>query len=214
MTGLLAFTRWGLDPPRESLRLVSLAMDALHRLGENRAVAPRDGDSRRRAEPERLGCAGYGLDFASIRSARTMWRKAAGAGRVDADAADLSCRATRPRNPFGSCCTPPIRRRFTRAIDITSTPVQRRSSVFLLYRPAARPPEFCIDHQQFERGLQDQPRRSAAVQRAGGEPIATALILLLPRACWAQRLPKQKAVIAFLWYFLCLGAGYILIQWR
>src|SRR5262249_40817709 len=35
--GLLAFTRWGLDPPRESLRLISLGMDALSRLGEKDA---------------------------------------------------------------------------------------------------------------------------------------------------------------------------------
>jgi hypothetical protein len=33
--GMLAFTRWGFEPPRESLRLVSLAMDALARLGES-----------------------------------------------------------------------------------------------------------------------------------------------------------------------------------
>ena len=32
--GVLTFTRWGFDPPRESLRLVTLAMDALARLGE------------------------------------------------------------------------------------------------------------------------------------------------------------------------------------
>ncbi len=32
--GLLAITRWGFDPPRESLRLLSLAMVALERLGE------------------------------------------------------------------------------------------------------------------------------------------------------------------------------------
>ncbi len=32
--GVLAFTRWGFDPPRESLRLISLAQDALARLGE------------------------------------------------------------------------------------------------------------------------------------------------------------------------------------
>ncbi len=41
---------------------------------------------------------------------------------------------------------------------------------------------------------------------------ATALILLLPRFLLGTRLPKQKGVIAFLWYFICLGAGYILIQ--
>jgi hypothetical protein len=41
---------------------------------------------------------------------------------------------------------------------------------------------------------------------------ATALILVLPRFLLGTRLPKQKGVITFLWYFLCLGAGYILIQ--
>ena len=41
---------------------------------------------------------------------------------------------------------------------------------------------------------------------------ATALVLVLPRWLLGSRLPKQKGVIAFLWYFLCLGAGYILIQ--
>src|SRR6266403_662843 len=32
--GILAITRWGFDPPRESLRLISLAMVALRTLGE------------------------------------------------------------------------------------------------------------------------------------------------------------------------------------
>jgi len=41
---------------------------------------------------------------------------------------------------------------------------------------------------------------------------ATALILLLPRLLLETRLPKQKGVVTFLWYFICLGAGYILIQ--
>ena len=36
--GLLTFTRWGFDPPRESLRLVSLAMAALDDLGEHDAA--------------------------------------------------------------------------------------------------------------------------------------------------------------------------------
>src|ERR1700722_13844159 len=42
--------------------------------------------------------------------------------------------------------------------------------------------------------------------------VATALILLLPRFLLGTRLPKQKGVITFLWYFICLGAGYIMIQ--
>ncbi len=42
--------------------------------------------------------------------------------------------------------------------------------------------------------------------------VATALIIVLPRWLLGTRLPKQKGVMTFLWYFLCLGAGYILIQ--
>ena len=38
------------------------------------------------------------------------------------------------------------------------------------------------------------------------------LILILPRFVLGTRLPKQKGVMKFLLYFLCLGAGYILIQ--
>lgn len=32
--GILAFTRWGFQPPRESLRLITLAVEALESLGE------------------------------------------------------------------------------------------------------------------------------------------------------------------------------------
>src|SRR2546425_5744796 len=32
--GVISFSRWGLEPPRESLRLISLAIDALLDLGE------------------------------------------------------------------------------------------------------------------------------------------------------------------------------------
>src|SRR5262249_23234585 len=35
--GIAAFTRWGLDPPRESLRLVSLAIEALAQVGQTDA---------------------------------------------------------------------------------------------------------------------------------------------------------------------------------
>src|SRR5579872_2797440 len=33
--GMVAFTRWGFDPPRESLRLVALAIEALKQVGES-----------------------------------------------------------------------------------------------------------------------------------------------------------------------------------
>jgi hypothetical protein len=42
--------------------------------------------------------------------------------------------------------------------------------------------------------------------------VATALILALPRLVLGSRLPRQHGVPRFLWYFLFLGVGYILVQ--
>ncbi len=49
--GLLTFTRWGFDPPRESLRLVSLAISALDDLGQHDAWAACSGWAARAANP-------------------------------------------------------------------------------------------------------------------------------------------------------------------
>jgi hypothetical protein len=36
--------------------------------------------------------------------------------------------------------------------------------------------------------------------------------MVLPRLLLGSRLPTQPGVMTFLWYFVCLGAGYILVQ--
>ena len=63
--GLLTFTRWGFDPPRESLRLVSLAIAALGDLGEHDAARHvLVGRVGRQGRPGGMGRAGYGDHFA------------------------------------------------------------------------------------------------------------------------------------------------------
>jgi hypothetical protein len=42
--------------------------------------------------------------------------------------------------------------------------------------------------------------------------FATAVMLWLPRLALGSRLPREKGVFGFLWYFILIGAGYILIQ--
>jgi hypothetical protein len=42
--------------------------------------------------------------------------------------------------------------------------------------------------------------------------VATALILGLPRLLLGAQLPREHGVMMFLLYFLCLGAGYIMVQ--
>ena len=61
--GLMVFTRWGFEPPRESLRLLSLAIEALGEVGETDAwrhiVVLRD----QCAKYQCFWRAGYGADF-------------------------------------------------------------------------------------------------------------------------------------------------------
>jgi hypothetical protein len=42
--------------------------------------------------------------------------------------------------------------------------------------------------------------------------LATVVILLLPPVVLGARLPRERGVLTFLLYFVCIGAGYILIQ--
>ena len=42
--------------------------------------------------------------------------------------------------------------------------------------------------------------------------LATLVILGLPRLVLGSRLPRDKDVLRFLWYFIFIGTGYILIQ--
>jgi len=42
--------------------------------------------------------------------------------------------------------------------------------------------------------------------------VATALVLALPRLVLGSRLPRRCGVLPYLWYFIFIGVGYILIQ--
>ena len=101
--GMLAFTRWGFDPPRESLRLVTLAMDALARLGETDPGAARDGGARRYVEAVRLGRAGYRADFAqAIHRRRHRARQAVAFGNQAGGGVSAGRRA-RSTAPLRNC---------------------------------------------------------------------------------------------------------------
>ena len=70
--GIVAFTRWGFQPPRESLRLMSLAREALAHLGQGGSLAQRDCGARRRSCG--LWRAGHRAHRAANRSRRARHR--------------------------------------------------------------------------------------------------------------------------------------------
>ena len=208
--GLLAFTRWGFEPPRESLRLVSLAMDALKRLGEPNAaahiIAVRDDATK---------INGWGAQDTVLISRKPFSaadldnaRRLAAESRMDV----VYLPGARNDNAFGQLLSSANPREFWNEYEYDVAPVgDDRPFFFYTVQPR--------DLWNFVRNA-NQQSADYKVNRAvpllfglmGLSIVVTALILLLPRLVLGSRLPRQKNVMTFLWYFLCLGAGYILVQ--
>lgn len=208
--GLLSFTRWGFDPPRESLRLVTLAMDALGRLGES--------DFARHVIAVRANASsihGWGaLDTVLIsREAFTPAdvanvRVAAADGHMDV----VYAPGDPPSNAFGQLLEASDPQAFLRDYPYNIAPVSD-DQPFFFYTVQPRDLWEFVRHAST---LSADYKVNRAVPLlfavVGISLAATVLVLLLPRWLLGARLPKQKGVVPFLWYFLFLGAGYILIQ--
>jgi hypothetical protein len=208
--GLLSFTRWGFDPPRESLRLVSLAMDGLERLGEmdpaSHVIAVRANSANLR---------GWGaLDTVLIsRKPFTAADAAAVRGASAAAHMEVVYAPGQPAaNPFGQLLAAADPRQFFRDYPYNIAPVND-DQPFFFYTVQ---PRDLWDFFRRASTLSADDKVNRAVPLLFGvvgiSLAATALVLLLPRWLLGTRLPKQRGVVGFLWYFLCLGAGYILIQ--
>jgi hypothetical protein len=208
--GLLAFTRWGFDPPRESLRLVSLAMDAFKRLGEPNAaahiIAVRDDATK---------INGWGAQDTVLVSRKPFSaddldnaRRLASGSRMEV----VYLPGARNDNAFGQLLSSANPREFWNDYEYDVAPVgDDRPFFFYTVQPR--------DLWNFVRNANQQSadyKINRAVPLLFGlmalSIVVTALILILPRLVLGSRLPRQKNVMTFLWYFLCLGAGYIMVQ--
>lgn len=209
--GLLAFTRWGLKPPRESLRVVSLAVAALERLGE--------GEPWRHIAVLREGTeaqlAGWGvLDHIIIArrpfSARELARLRELAGERGLRAAYLPDE-TIP-GAFTDLLRAPDRAAFLRRYPFDVSPVTDNRP-FFFYTVQAR------DVWTF---LSRIGRNSADYQINRAVPVlftlltvslgAMLLLIALPAAVLRGALPRGKGVPALLGYFVLIGIGYILVE--
>jgi hypothetical protein len=216
--GLLVFTRWGFDPPRESLRLVSLAMDALARLGEPNAashvIAVRDDATKINGwgAQDTVLISRKPFSAADIANARRLTAEShMDVVYVPGDPPGASAGASR-NNAFGQLLASANPADFWNSYQYDVSPVgDDRPFFFYTVQPR--------DLWNFVRNANTQSA-DYKINRAvpllfglmGLSIVVTGLILVLPRLVLGTRLPRQKNVMTFLWYFLCLGAGYILIQ--
>lgn len=208
--GMLSFTRWGFDPPRESLRLVSLAMDALARVGE---TDPARHVIAVRANTEALR--GWGALDTVLISRRDF--TPADIALVEKKVAEshmekIYTPGDPPSNAFGQLLTAADPQAFLRGYPYDVSPVGDDRPFFFY---TVQPRDLWNYFLHASTGSADYKVNRAVPLLYGLMAIsigATILVLVLPRWLLGARLPKQRGVIAFLWYFLCLGAGYILIQ--
>jgi hypothetical protein len=208
--GLMAFTRWGFDPPRESLRLLSLATVALGRLGERepwKHVMVLRENAR--------AIHGWGATDTVLISRKPFTtddlaraRAGAAAGRIDV----VYMPGDPPRNPFGELLLSSDRAEFERkyTFDISAVDDDRP---FFFY--TVQPDDLWDFLTRASRASADYKVNRAVPLLfgvVGVSLLATAVILLLPRLLLGSRLPRDRGVFGFLFYFLFIGAGYILIQ--
>jgi hypothetical protein len=213
--GLLSFTRWGFDPPRESLRLVSLAMDAFARLGETdpaarHVIAVRSNSS---------AIKGWGAVDTVLISREPFTSQDIERARTASSEAGMEvvyAPGERPVNAFGQLLTASDPQAFFRDYPYNVAPVSD-DRPFFFYTVQ---PRDLWNFVLYAGTLNADYKVNRAVPLLFAvmaiSIAATLLVLLLPRwllgARFLEQDAKQNGVIAFLSYFLCLGAGYILIQ--
>jgi hypothetical protein len=207
--GMVAFTRWGFDPPRESLRLVSLALSAFEELGEPgaaaRVIVGRKGSVQGWGAQDTVLIARNAFNSADIDRALACLR----ASGMEAVYYPGSSKA----NPFRELLLSPNPEDYQRAYRFDIAPVtDNRPFFFYTVQPR--------DLLTFVRSASTTAADYNAVNKAvpllfglmGISLVATLLILILPPLVLRTRLPSRPGVRGFLLYFLFIGAGYILIE--
>jgi len=209
--GVLAFTRWGLQPPRESLRMVSLAAAVLERMGEpepwRHVVVFREG-----AEQE---LAGWGVLDHILISRRPLTPEDSRRLRESARERGLwpACLPdeTIP-GPFTELLRSPDRRAFLREYPFDVSPVTDNRPFFFY---TVQPRDILNFLSRIGRASADYQINRAVPMLftlLGVSLLATALLVALPPLVGRGGLPRGAGIESFLSYFVFIGVGYILIQ--
>jgi hypothetical protein len=208
--GVMAFTRWGFKPPRESLRVVALARAALAQMGEN--------DAARhvmvlREDLQKLN--GWGAQDTIVVSRKAF---------TDADIAKVNgaiaiakmdavyVPGTTTESAFRDLLLSKDPEHFYAHYPFDVRPVSDNRPFFF----------YTVQPQDLWQFLTTASRANADYKINRAVPllfglvaisiVATLVILALPPVVLKQRLPAGEGAIRALLYFLCIGAGYILIQ--
>ena len=209
--GLLTFTRWGFETPRESLRLLSLAMVALAELGER--------DPARHVMVGRAGAVtdigGWGAQDTVIFSRKPFRDGDIARAREAFTAAGMEAvylPGDAPRNPFGELLLAKDPAAYQHAYPFDITPVSDDRPFFFYSVQPRDVPKFLLATAGKAADTKTNVALPRLIQAMFISLAAVAIILILPPLVLGAKLPRDVAVRWFLPYFLAIGVGYILIE--
>ncbi len=207
--GVMAFTRWGFDPPRESLRLLTLAMDALARLGEKEAwkhvVVARE-------NAHLIG--GWGARDTVLISRKPL--SDADVARMREILVDAKMQAVYlpgdTAGPFAGILRTADLPGFLRAYQYDVSPLDDNRPFFF----------YTVQPRDVWNFVANASQESADFKINRAVPLlfrlvaislgAVLVMLVLPPLLLGSKLPTEPGVRMFLLYFVCIGIGYILVQ--
>lgn len=208
--GMIAITRWGFEPPRESLRLISLAIAALDSIGEHDAASHVIVVREWPGELQKFGARDTVLISRKPFSAGDIAR--AKNAIVEAKLTPVYLPGEQIRNQFTGLLLSKNPGQYERDYEFDITPVSDNRP-FFFYTVQPR------DILSFLKAG-SQPSADYKVNKAvpllfellGISLAAVAVILVLPPLVLGTRLPREANVRGFLLYFVAIGVGYILIE--
>jgi hypothetical protein len=207
--GLMVFTRWGFEPARESLRLLSLAIAAFGELHEpdpwRHVVVLRD----HAQNVDAFGALDTVLIFRKPLADADIARVRAALSQTKLHA--LYVPGDAPVNEFGQLLKSPDPEVFWRNYRYNVTPVDDDRPFFFY---TVQPRDILEFLKQGGQSADYKINRALPLlfEVLGISVLAIAIVLAFPPLLLGARLPVEPGERRFLLYFICIGAGYILIQ--
>ncbi|MEO8662610.1 MAG: hypothetical protein ABI693_29390, partial [Bryobacteraceae bacterium] len=209
--GMMAFTRWGFDPPRESLRLLSLAREALERLGEREiwkhVMVVREGGAKELAA---WGARDTVLVSRKPFTAADLARAHEGIREGGLWAVYL------PDENFHNHFTDYLHSadpaKYERDYQFDITPVSDNQPFFFYTVQTRDLWDYLANAQHGSADYKINMAVPRLFNLLAVSLVATFVILAMPPLLLGSKLPREGGVLQFLPYFVCIGAGYILIQ--
>ena len=208
--GVMAFTRWGFLPPRESLRVVALAREALLQLGEaepaRNVMVVRENVSQI-AEFGAQDTILVGRKPFSTADIATV-AGSLGPGRLQA----VYLPGTQNATPFRDLLLAPNAEAFFDSYPFDVRPVSDDRPFFFYTTQARDVWRYISTASRENEDYKINKALPLLFGLVGVSIVATIVILSLPPLLLGNRLPRQPGAVGALLYFLAIGAGYILIQ--